>query len=137
MQDETKPIWIKWQVGGLANTPMPQVGQRIPITEQYLYDDEGNTVGTTWIDPVPGIVEKIGAHWSNQPEGRSGYWVYVEPLGTCYFCGTETAVRAFERNKEPKCGSWCCECRDMWAAAVPYTPQSFGEITREGWEQGS
>jgi len=74
----TAPIWIKWQVGGLS---LPEVGQRVMIAEEPIYDEEGNTIGTGWLDePVPSRVARIGAHWSCQPEGRSGYWVLVEPV---------------------------------------------------------
>lgn len=71
-----EPIWIKWP----SQDNVPAVGESLDIHEQPLRDDDGNEIGAYQLDPpVPGIVERIGAHWSNQPEGRSGYWIRVKP----------------------------------------------------------
>jgi hypothetical protein len=81
MTRKTEGIWIAMVEGGLARRRIPEVGDSYPISEQPIYAESGELVGFAALDePVRGRVTRIGAHWSDQPAGMSGYWVFVSPI---------------------------------------------------------
>jgi len=67
---------------------MPEIGDTILVDPmETLRDDDGEEMGAcnaAGLDGIPAKVVGFGAHWSDQPAGRSGYWVFVEfprPVG--------------------------------------------------------
>lgn len=58
----------------------PKEGTRVSVLPgQLLRDEDGNLVGEARCDDVvSGTIVRVGAHWSDQPNGQSGWWVTVE-----------------------------------------------------------
>jgi hypothetical protein len=88
MKHPIEPVWVKWP----SQDDVPKVGEPMDIHEQPIRDDDGVEIGAYQLDPPsPGIVERIGAHWSCQLEGRSGYWMLLRPreaaASRCDKCG--------------------------------------------------
>jgi len=61
---------------------MPEIGDTILVDPmETLRDDDGDEMGAcnaAGLDGIPAKVVGFGCHWSDQPAGRSGYWVFVE-----------------------------------------------------------
>lgn len=71
------PVWIKlseWQAARL------RPGSRITVNQESIEDDDGYEIGRALAPSKPGVVERIGACWFDQPGGRSGYYVLVRPV---------------------------------------------------------
>lgn len=72
-----EPVWVAWP----SEDDVPEPGEPMDIHEQPLRDGTGQIIGAYQLDPPePGVVSEVGAHWSDQPAGRSGYWIRLIPL---------------------------------------------------------
>ncbi len=74
---------------------VPAIGVLVEIEpELLLLDDDGQAIGTARCDsPVRARVVRIGAHWSDQPNGRSGYHVLLELTQPARADGRELTAR--------------------------------------------
>lgn len=55
-------------------TARPQVGQRYEIVlHEAIRDEQGDVLGGSSAEVVEGTVVAVGAHWSHQPAGESGW----------------------------------------------------------------
>lgn len=68
--------WYQMRVYGDA--PFP--GTRVRVSpELIISDDDGGECGACALDQaeVTGTITRVGGHWSDQPHGRSGWYVLL------------------------------------------------------------
>ena len=72
---DTLTTWVQMR----THAGPPTIGSRLEIFPRVRREIEGlGGFGALCDRPVRGTIIDVGAHWSDQPMGRAGWWVQVE-----------------------------------------------------------